>query len=105
MRIASLIGCGNDEVAGKFSLALTKAIISMRLVKEDCEIEVLDDAANLGYRMHRACAALKQRFDAADELLIISVIFDRRRCKGSNTCCGSAYCGSYSFRRTAKSAF
>ena len=52
MRIASLIGCGNDEVAGKFSLALTKAIISMRLVKEDCEIEVLDDAANLGYRMH-----------------------------------------------------
>lgn len=52
MRIASLIGCRNDEVAGKFSLALTKAIISMRLVKEDCEIEVLDDAANLGYRMH-----------------------------------------------------
>lgn len=38
MKIASLIGCGDGEVAGKFSLALTKAIISMRLVKEDCEI-------------------------------------------------------------------
>lgn len=52
MKIASLFGCGTDEVAGRFSLALTKAIISMRLVKEDCEIEVIDDACNLGYEMH-----------------------------------------------------
>lgn len=52
MKIASLLGCGTDEVAGKFSLALTKAIISMRLVKEDCEIDVIDDACNLGYEMH-----------------------------------------------------
>ena len=52
MKIASLLGCGTDEVVGRFSLALTKAIISMRLVKEDCEIEVIDDACNLGYEMH-----------------------------------------------------
>lgn len=52
MKIASLLGCGTDEVAGRFSLALTKAIISMRLVKEDCEIETIDDACNLGYEMH-----------------------------------------------------
>ena len=52
MKIASLLGCGTDEVAGRFSSALTKAIISMRLVKEDCEIEVIDDACNLGYEMH-----------------------------------------------------
>lgn len=52
MKIASLLGCGTDEVAGRFSLALTKTIISMRLVKEDCEIEVIDDACNLGYEMH-----------------------------------------------------
>ena len=52
MKIASLLGCGTDEVAGRFSLALTKAIISMRLVKEDCEIEVIDGACNLGYEMH-----------------------------------------------------
>lgn len=52
MKIASLLGCGTDEVAGRFSLALTKAIISMRLVKQDCEIEVIDDACNLGYEMH-----------------------------------------------------
>lgn len=52
MKIASLLGCGTDEVAGRFSLALTKAIVSMRLVKEDCEIEAIDDACNLGYEMH-----------------------------------------------------
>ena len=52
MKIASLLGCGTDEVAGRFSLALTTAIISMRLVKEDCEIEAIDDACNLGYEMH-----------------------------------------------------
>ena len=52
MKIASLLGCGTDEVAGRFSLALTKAIISMRLGKEDCEIEAIDDACNLGYEMH-----------------------------------------------------
>lgn len=52
MKIASLLGCGTDDVAGRFSLALTKAIISMRLVKEDCEIEVIDDACDLGYEMH-----------------------------------------------------
>lgn len=52
MKIASLLGCGTDEVAGRFSLALTKAIISMRLVKEDCEIEAIDDTCNLGYEMH-----------------------------------------------------
>lgn len=52
MKIASLLGCVTVEVAGRFSLALTKAIISMRLVKEDCEIEAIDDACNLGYEMH-----------------------------------------------------
>ncbi len=52
MKIASLLGCGTDEVAGRFSLALTKAIISMRLVKEYFEIEAIDDASNLGYEMH-----------------------------------------------------
>lgn len=52
MKIASLLSCGTDEVAGRFSLALTKAIISMRLVKEDCEIEAIDDACDLGYEMH-----------------------------------------------------
>ena len=52
MKIADLLGCGCGEVAGKVSVPLTRAIISMRLVKEDCEIEQLDDAGALGYEMH-----------------------------------------------------
>lgn len=32
--------------------SLVKAIISMRLIKESCEIQQLDDAGNLGYEMH-----------------------------------------------------
>lgn len=54
MKIADLLGCKDAEVAGRRSLALTKAIISMRLVKEACEIEQLDDAGVLGYEMHTA---------------------------------------------------
>ena len=34
------------------SETLTKAVISMRLVKEPCEIEALDDACALGFEMH-----------------------------------------------------
>jgi Xaa-Pro aminopeptidase len=52
MKLAGLMGCRNEEIPGKISLPLTKAIISMRLVKEDCEIEQLDDAGALGYEMH-----------------------------------------------------
>ena len=34
------------------SEALTKAIISMRLIKEPCEIAAIDEACALGYKMH-----------------------------------------------------
>lgn len=34
------------------SEALVKAVISMRLLKEQCEIELIDDACSLGYEMH-----------------------------------------------------
>ena len=36
----------------KPSEALIRAIISLRLIKEPCEIAQLDDACNLGYEMH-----------------------------------------------------
>lgn len=39
------------------STEFIKAVVDMRLVKEPCEIEELDRAANLGYAMH--CAAMK----------------------------------------------
>ena len=52
MKLAVLTGIPAGEVSGKASEALIKAVISMRLVKEDCEIEQLDDAGALGQEMH-----------------------------------------------------
>ena len=42
----------SPEVASAASLPLTKAVIAMRLVKEECEIEELDKAGDLGQKMH-----------------------------------------------------
>ena len=54
IKISSLLGCRPEEVDSKASEVLTKAIISMRLIKEQCEIDLIDDACNLGYEMHTA---------------------------------------------------
>ena len=62
MKLASLVGIP-EECVGKVapiaenggqhaSEELVKAVISMRLVKEPCEIEQLDDAGALGQEMH-----------------------------------------------------
>jgi len=47
MKISSLLGRADAP-----SRALTEAVISMRLVKEECEIALLDDAADIGIEMH-----------------------------------------------------
>ena len=57
MKLASLTGFGYEEISkagdvGKASLDLVKAVVSMRLVKEACEIEQIDNACALGYKMH-----------------------------------------------------
>ncbi len=43
--------CGTEAAA---SLELTRAVISMRLIKEECEIEEIDKACEIGYLMHTA---------------------------------------------------
>lgn len=45
-------GSCNTEAAA--SLELTRAVISMRLIKEKCEIEEIDKACEIGYMMHTA---------------------------------------------------
>lgn len=52
MKTASLLGIPDAAVAESTSVDLTKALISMRLVKEACEIEQLDNAGALGQEMH-----------------------------------------------------
>ena len=62
MKIAALVGIPEENVSKVAPIAedcgrhaseeLVKAVISMRLVKEACEIEQLDDAGALGQEMH-----------------------------------------------------
>ena len=59
MKLAALTGCTYEQVGTTLpgegrhaSEELTKAVISMRLVKEDVEIAAIDDACALGYEMH-----------------------------------------------------
>lgn len=62
MKLAALAGLDSEAVSRVAPIAedggrhaseeLVKAVISMRLVKEDCEIEQLDDAGALGQEMH-----------------------------------------------------
>lgn len=58
MTISRLVGCSPEDAADRSldgraaSPELTKAVISMRLIKEDCEIEEIDKACDLGYLMH-----------------------------------------------------
>lgn len=61
LRTASLTGCSPDSVRKTASvsdgqvhasLELVKAVISMRLIKEECEIEEIDKACGIGYMMH-----------------------------------------------------
>ena len=59
MKLAELTGKPNAAVrkvapvaAGGASEELVKAVVSLRLIKEQCEIEELDKAAEIGYLMH-----------------------------------------------------
>ncbi len=52
MKLAALLDIPEGELEAKASEVLIKAVISMRLVKEECEIAQLDDAGALGQEMH-----------------------------------------------------
>ena len=65
MMLAKLLGSTDEDVrrtdvltAGggtkTASLTLTKAVISLRLIKEACEIEEIDKSCEIGYLMHTA---------------------------------------------------
>ncbi|MGP1621204.1 MAG: aminopeptidase P family protein [Candidatus Cryptobacteroides sp.] len=51
-KLASLLELPFDEVTAHASEDLIKSVIYMRLVKEECEIEELDKAGDIGQTMH-----------------------------------------------------
>ena len=55
MKLSQLTGLDADivrKVGAGASEALVKAVVSMRLIKEACEIEEIDKACEIGYEMH-----------------------------------------------------
>ena len=55
MKLSQLTGLDADvvrKVGQGASEALVKAVVSMRLIKEACEIEEIDKACEIGYEMH-----------------------------------------------------
>lgn len=47
-----LLGVDFDQMKAQASEEFIKAVVSLRLIKEDCEIAELDKACNIGYAMH-----------------------------------------------------
>ena len=47
-----MLGVGFDQMKARASEEFIKAVVSLRLIKEECEIAELDKACNIGYAMH-----------------------------------------------------
>lgn len=52
IQINRLLGIPFEKMRENASEEFIKAIVSMRLIKEQCEIEEIDKACNIGYAMH-----------------------------------------------------
>lgn len=58
MTMSSVLGCSPEQASSRVldgsgaSLELVKAVVSMRIIKEPCEIEEIDKACDIGYIMH-----------------------------------------------------
>ena len=58
MLLEDLTGIRASMTRQHASLELIKAVVSLRSVKEACEIEEIDKACNIGYEMHTAAMRL-----------------------------------------------
>lgn len=52
IQLNTMLGIPFDKMREKASVDFIKAVVSMRLIKEDCEILEMDKACNIGYMMH-----------------------------------------------------
>lgn len=52
MKIADILGVAPKAVSSLASVDLIKSVVSMRLVKEACEIAEIDNACGIGYEQH-----------------------------------------------------
>ncbi|NLA24371.1 MAG: aminopeptidase P family protein, partial [Bacteroidales bacterium] len=66
-----LLGIGFDNMKSEASLELINAVVSQRNIKEDCEIEEINKACNIGYLMHTT--AMKMAKDGVVEREIAGI--------------------------------
>ena len=52
IRLNQMLGVPFDRMRADASEEFIKAVVSMRLIKEQCEIDEIDKACNIGYAMH-----------------------------------------------------
>lgn len=70
--LEDLLGIHHSLVKEYSSLELIKAVVSLRSVKEQCEIDEIDRACNIGYEMH--VAAMKNALPGVKEHYIAGLI-------------------------------
>ena len=67
--IHKLLGVDFDQMKAQASEEFIKAVVSLRLIKEDCEIAELDKACNIGYAMHYAAMKMARLGMVEQELV------------------------------------
>lgn len=54
IQLNSMLGIPFDQMKSQASVDFIKAIVSLRLIKEECEVAEIEKACNIGYAMHYA---------------------------------------------------
>lgn len=65
----SLLGISFDKMKESASVEFIKAVVSMRLIKQECEIAEIDKACNIGYAMHYTAMTLAKLGMVEQELV------------------------------------
>ncbi len=83
MMLGELLHKKTAEVLADHSLSLTKAVIDLRLIKEDCELVEMELAGEIGYQMH--LTAMKMCRPGVSEREIAGIIEGIAIAKGNRT--------------------
>ena len=83
MILGELLGKKTTDILSCSSIELTKAVIDLRLIKEDCELVEMETAGEIGYLMH--LTAMKLCKPGVSEREIAGVIEGIASSKGNGT--------------------
>ena len=52
IQLNAILGIPFDKMKSEASVEFIKAVVALRLIKEDCEVAEIEKACNIGYKMH-----------------------------------------------------